>query len=181
MCDCSAEIETTSHFFLRCQFFANERQNLHERLYLIHPSIKKLYEELNKEILLCTIYYIKSSKRFERSFLTCVNIFFFYFSSYFLLFLPKCHLYLPLRKNRPYSELFWSAFSRIQTEYEEIRSISPYSVRMLENSDQNNSNFFLTFFMQCTSPIQPFKLNQSGFLFTFCSECLLSLICAGFQ
>ena len=29
--------------------------------------------------------------------------------------------------------------------------------------------------------IQPFKLNQSGFLFTFCSECLLSLICAGFQ
>ena len=141
MCDCSAEIETTSHFFLRCQFFANERQNLHERLYLIHPSIKKLYEELNKEILLCTIYYIKSSKRFERSFLACVNIFFFYFSSYFLLFLPKCHLYLPLRKNRPYSELFWSAFSRIQTEYEEIRSISPYSVRMLENADQNNSEY----------------------------------------
>ena len=29
-----------------------------------------------------------------------------------------------LRKKCPYSELFWSALSRIQTEYEEIRSIS---------------------------------------------------------
>ena len=35
-------------------------------------------------------------------------------------------------KKCPYSELFWSAFSRIQTEYGEIRSISPYSVRMRE-------------------------------------------------
>ena len=39
----------------------------------------------------------------------------------------------------PYSELFWSAFPRIWTEYEEIRSISPYSVWMRENAGQNNS------------------------------------------
>ena len=44
-------------------------------------------------------------------------------------------------KKCPYSELFWSAFSRIQTEYGEIRSISPYSVRMWENADQNNSEY----------------------------------------
>ena len=34
-----------------------------------------------------------------------------------------------------------SAFSRIRTEYGEIRSISPYSVRMRENADQNNSEY----------------------------------------
>ena len=39
-----------------------------------------------------------------------------------------------LREKCPYSELFWSAFSRIRTEYS-------YSVRMRENSDQNNSNY----------------------------------------
>ena len=33
-----------------------------------------------------------------------------------------------LRKNCPYSEFFWSLFSRIWTEYVKIRSISPYSV-----------------------------------------------------
>ena len=40
-----------------------------------------------------------------------------------------------------YSELFWSGFSRIWTEYGEIRSISPYSVRMRENRDQNHSEY----------------------------------------
>ena len=39
---------------------------------------------------------------------------------------------ITLRKMRPYSELFWSVFSRIWTECEEIRSISQYSVRMRE-------------------------------------------------
>ena len=46
-----------------------------------------------------------------------------------------------LRKKCPYSELFWSAFCRIRTEYEEIQSISPYSDRMRENADQNNSEY----------------------------------------
>ena len=44
-----------------------------------------------------------------------------------------------LREKCPYSELFMSLFSRIRTEYGEIRSISPYSVQMRENTDQNNS------------------------------------------
>ena len=48
-----------------------------------------------------------------------------------------------LRKKYPYLELFWSVFSRIQTEYGEIGSIfpSPYSVSMWENTDQNNSEY----------------------------------------
>ena len=32
-----------------------------------------------------------------------------------------------LRENSPYLELFWSSFSRIWTEYEDILRISPYS------------------------------------------------------
>ena len=44
-----------------------------------------------------------------------------------------------LRKKCPFLKLFSSAFSRIRTEYGEIRSISPYSVQMRENADQNNS------------------------------------------
>ena len=46
-----------------------------------------------------------------------------------------------LRKKCLYSELFWTAFSRIQTEYGEIRSISPHSVRMRENADHNNHKY----------------------------------------
>ena len=40
-----------------------------------------------------------------------------------------------------YSDLFWFIFSSIWTEYLEIRSISPYSVRIQENTDQNNSEY----------------------------------------
>ena len=46
-----------------------------------------------------------------------------------------------LRKRYSYSELFWSSFSRIRTEYGEIQSISPYSVQMPENAAQNNSEY----------------------------------------
>ena len=45
------------------------------------------------------------------------------------------------RAQCPYSELFWSAFSRIQTEHGEILRISPYSVQIQENADQNNSEY----------------------------------------
>ena len=46
-----------------------------------------------------------------------------------------------LCKKCPYSGLFWFAFSHIQTEYGEILRISPYSVRMCKNVDQNNSKY----------------------------------------
>ena len=44
----------------------------------------------------------------------------------------KSHFFYTLRKKRPYSEIFWCfpAFS-----------ISPYSLRMQENADQNNSEY----------------------------------------
>ena len=44
-----------------------------------------------------------------------------------------------LREKCPYSELFWSVFSRIRTEYGGIRSISPHSVWMREDTDRGNS------------------------------------------
>ena len=46
-----------------------------------------------------------------------------------------------LREKCPYSELFWSLFSRILTEYGEMLLISPYSVEMWKNTDQKNSEY----------------------------------------
>ena len=82
MCDCGAETETTTLFFLRCQIFANEKQKLHNNVYRIDTSIKNLNEvslidvllygsrryndRKNKQILLHTICYVQSTKRFER-------------------------------------------------------------------------------------------------------------------
>ena len=40
---------------------------------------------------------------------------------------------------------FWFVFSRIWTEYGEIRSISPYSVRMRENTDQKKLRIWTLF------------------------------------
>ena len=83
MCDCGTETKTTEHFFLRCPFFVTERQKLVNNVYDKHFSSQNLNEESvidillhgcdrfherdNKEILLHTIDYIKSTKRFERS------------------------------------------------------------------------------------------------------------------
>ena len=53
-------------------------------------------------------------------------------------------LFYSLRKKYPYSQLLWSVFSRLWTEYGEtlrILRISPYSVQMRENADQNNSEY----------------------------------------
>ena len=57
--------------------------------------------------------------------------------------LPRQLIYqrTALRKKNPYLEFFWSVFFCIRTEYGETRSISPHSVRMRENTDQNNSEY----------------------------------------
>ena len=57
------------------------------------------------------------------------------------LFLFELFYCFSLRKKFPYSDFFWSVFPRIQTEYGEIRSISPYSVRMRENTNQKNFEY----------------------------------------
>ena len=41
----------------------------------------------------------------------------------------------------PYSEFFWSVFSRNRTEYGEILRISPYLVQMPENTGQKSSEY----------------------------------------
>ena len=46
-----------------------------------------------------------------------------------------------LRKKCPYSEFFWSVFSRIRVEYGDLRSKSPYFVRMREYTDHKNSKY----------------------------------------
>ena len=43
---------------------------------------------------------------------------------------------------------FWSVFSLIRTEYREILRISPYSVRMRENTDQKILRIW-TLFTEC--------------------------------
>ena len=59
---------------------------------------------------------------------------------YCLSYLPR-HLWAPLCEMCPNIELFLVRDSRVRTEYRETRSISPYSVRMQENTDQKNSVF----------------------------------------
>ena len=46
-----------------------------------------------------------------------------------------------LREKCPYSKFFWSLFFCMRTEYGEIRSVSPYSVRMPQNTDHRNSEY----------------------------------------
>ena len=48
-------------------------------------------------------------------------------------------LYSLLREKCPNTDFFWSLFSSIWTEYGDLRSKSPYSVQMRENTDQKNS------------------------------------------
>ena len=73
----------------------------------------------------------------------------------------------------PYSELFCATFPRIRTEYGEILRISPYSVRMRENADQNNFEYghflrtvphlFLTVFSKWNITIIIYlKVSQTG-------------------
>ena len=46
-----------------------------------------------------------------------------------------------MRKKCSNTEFLWSLFSRIWTKYGDLRSKSPYSVQIRENTDQNNSIF----------------------------------------
>ena len=68
---------------------------------------------------------------------------------------------LPMCKNCPYSELFWSVFPRIRTEYREILRISPCSVQMSENANQNNFEYGHVLHKGISSSISQtmFKLN----------------------
>ena len=66
-----------------------------------------------------------------------------------------------LSEKCPYSELLWSVFSRIRTEYREMRSISPYLVQLRENKDQNNSEYGHVLRSEC------YYLNLSEIVYIF--------------
>ena len=77
-----------------------------------------------------------------------------------------------LREKCPYSELCWSTFSRIRSEYGKIVDISPYSVRMRENAAQNNSEYGRALFTQCgiikkNHSDEKFLLKQWKYIFDF--------------
>ena len=57
---------------------------------------------------------------------------------------------LPLHGKCSYSELFWSAFSCIRTEYGVILRIFQYLVRIWGNADQYNSEYGHFLRTQCT-------------------------------
>ena len=61
-----------------------------------------------------------------------------------------------LRENCPYSQFFWSVFSRIRTEYGDLQIKSLYPVRMRENKDQENSEYgqFSSSGVHCKSSFQ---------------------------
>ena len=56
--------QTTSHFFLRCQSFANKRQKLRDDIYLIDDSIKNLNEESLIDVLLYSSDRLNYSKKY---------------------------------------------------------------------------------------------------------------------
>ena len=91
--------------------------------------------------------------------------------------LLKLLLTPPLREKCPYSELFWSSFSRIQTEYGEILLIFPYSVRMRENTNQNTSKQgHFCAVLNLLSTYKSFKMWFSTFNKKLCScYCRMSI------
>ena len=83
LCSCSLETETTAHFFLRCRNYTDVRLTLMKELYRIDNSITskqpnellriilygdcKFKDNVNKQILIATIQFIKNSNRFNQS------------------------------------------------------------------------------------------------------------------
>ena len=81
LCSCSLEIESTSHFFVRCQNFITPRTNFMNELRKLDSSILNLDEisltklllygdskfenKVNKKILLASVNFVLSTKRFE--------------------------------------------------------------------------------------------------------------------
>ena len=72
----------------------------------------------------------------------------------------KAYVKLALRENCPNTEFFLVRISHIRTEYGEILRISPYSVRMWENTDQEIRRIW-TLFTQCGHGYNSLKLITS--------------------
>ena len=77
---------------------------------------------------------------------------------YLIMDIKSC-LFVSLREKYPFTELGWSTFSRIRTEYGDILRISPYLVQMPENTDQNNSEYGHSLRSVYNSPCDFFHKN----------------------
>ena len=82
LCPCSIEAKTTAHYFLRCHFYNANRSALMNELNEIDSSFStlneklidlifhyndKFYDKKNRNILMCTIKFIKGSQRFHEN------------------------------------------------------------------------------------------------------------------
>ena len=76
--------------------------------------------------------------------------------AFFFFFYFNCHYVRGVQIR----SFFWSLFSRIRTEYGEMWSIFPYSVRMRENTDLKKLRIW-TLFMHCVA-LLPLELNGSS-------------------
>ena len=81
LCSCNQEVETTTHYFLHCPLFTNERCNLLNTLHQIDNTLLEVNDSnlvkyllfgdttrddnTNTEILNATIHYVLSTKRFD--------------------------------------------------------------------------------------------------------------------
>ena len=120
LCSCSVEIQSTSHFFLRCQNFITPRTNLMNELRKLDSNILNLDEisltklllysdskyenNVNKKILFASTNFILSTKRIEGHLMwrfsqiyVCLQFFFpficVYFTHYVSVFYPSLHGY----------------------------------------------------------------------------------------
>ena len=105
------------------------------RIFLLIKSVKLIETNIFSEFDYISVLSYNLIKQTSIVLLTSVNLNVWY---------PK-NLIRPVQyhcvKSVQIRSFFCSAFSRIRTEYEEIRSKSPYSVRMRENTNQKNSVF----------------------------------------
>ena len=99
-------------------------------------------------------------------------------------------------KNVQIRSFFWPVFSRIPTEYGEILRISPYSVRMWENTHQIKLHFsrssqekfgliwqvvFKLEYLFCQGRILLLGLNKDGeklWVIIFCKQAIIKLLLA---
>ena len=86
-----------------------------------------------------------------------------------------------LREKYPYSEFFWSVFSRIRTEYRLIRNISPNSVWMRENTDQKTPNTEWNNSLQNQLVTAQWNYDTSSICYRVKDELIPKLICSIYQ
>ena len=80
-----------------------------------------------------------------------------------------------LRKKCPYSKLFWFEFPSIRTEHGKILHISPYSLRMQKNVDQNNAEYGHFLRSDSHYKVQPIQADHNILRFALSFQICLSI------